>query len=184
MKTKTIPEEIAELRAMAVPELVARYEAVFEKAPRVKHRSWLWRRIAWKIQEQRLGGLSTVAKAKLEEVYFHLLNHLHRETGTDALCVAGGVTLNSVANGKAFTHTPFRRFAAHPARLGFGQLLLELSVLCQQLGEGAQQAATVEVGIVGHQLVGQGHGLVTAHVAQQHEALPKVTEAPGLGQGR
>lgn len=65
---KPIPEIIAELRAMTVPELVEQYEVVFGKPPRVKHRQWLWRRIAWKVQEQRLGGLSTVAKRRLDEL--------------------------------------------------------------------------------------------------------------------
>ena len=68
MTQKPIPEVIAELRAMKVPELVEQYEAAFGKAPRVKHREWLWRRIAWKVQEQRLGGLSTVAKRRLDEL--------------------------------------------------------------------------------------------------------------------
>ncbi len=53
---KPISEEIAELRAMKVPDLVVHYEAVYGKPPRVRHRDWLWRRIAWKIQEQRFGG--------------------------------------------------------------------------------------------------------------------------------
>ncbi len=65
---KSVSEEIAELRAMDVPKLVGRYEAVFGKPPRVKHRDWLWRRIAWKIQEQRFGGLSEVAKRRLDEL--------------------------------------------------------------------------------------------------------------------
>jgi hypothetical protein len=68
MTTKTIPEEIAELRAMDVPSLVAKYEAVFGRAPRVKHREFLWKRIAWKIQEQRFGGLSDAAKRRLDEL--------------------------------------------------------------------------------------------------------------------
>jgi len=54
-------------------------------------------------------------QARLEEVYFHILRELHARTGADALCVAGGVGLNSVANGKVFSHTPFRHFYAHPA---------------------------------------------------------------------
>ena len=66
--TKSIAEEIAELRALRVPELVVRYKAVYGKPPRVKHREHLWRRIAWKIQEQRFGGLSTTAKRKLDEL--------------------------------------------------------------------------------------------------------------------
>jgi len=60
--------EIAELQAMDVAHLAERYEAVFGKRPRVRHRAWLWKRIAWKLQEQRLGGLSKVAKARLEEL--------------------------------------------------------------------------------------------------------------------
>ena len=65
---KPVAEEIAELRTLAVPELVDRYQAVFGKPPRVKHRDWLWRRIAWKIQEQRFGGLSVAAKRRLDEL--------------------------------------------------------------------------------------------------------------------
>ncbi len=70
--TKSIAAEIAELRGLRVPELVVRYEAVYGKSPRVKHRDWLWRRIAWKIQEQRFGGLSGAAKRKLDELIAEL----------------------------------------------------------------------------------------------------------------
>jgi hypothetical protein len=66
--SRTIPEEIDELRAMDVASLVARYEAVFGRPPRVKHREFLWKRIAWKIQEQRFGGLSDAAKRRLDEL--------------------------------------------------------------------------------------------------------------------
>ena len=65
---KSVTEEIRELREMKVPELVERYEQAFGKHPRVKHREWLWRKIAWKIQERRLGGLSQAAKHKLDEL--------------------------------------------------------------------------------------------------------------------
>ena len=65
---KPISEEIAELRAMNVAELVERYAQVFGKLPRCKQPTWLWRKIAWKIQEQRFGGLSETAKARLEEL--------------------------------------------------------------------------------------------------------------------
>ncbi len=54
-------------------------------------------------------------QARFEEVYFHILRHLQRQTGADALCVAGGVALNSVGNGKLFQQTGFRKFYAHPA---------------------------------------------------------------------
>ena len=48
--------------------LAARYEEVWGKPPRSKNRHYLWKRIAWKLQEQRYGGLSKVAQSRLEEL--------------------------------------------------------------------------------------------------------------------
>lgn len=61
-------EVIAELRGLPTSELVRRYADVYGKPPRVSNRQYLWKRIAWKIQEQRTGGLSEVAKQRLEEL--------------------------------------------------------------------------------------------------------------------
>jgi hypothetical protein len=61
-------QEIAALRNLPTDELVARYRAAFGREPRVRHREWMWKRLSWRLQEQRLGGLSKVAKAKLEEL--------------------------------------------------------------------------------------------------------------------
>ena len=65
---KEITEEIAELRTLDVRALVERYEQVFGKPPRSRHRSWLWRRIAWGVQAARYGGLSDVAKRRIDEL--------------------------------------------------------------------------------------------------------------------
>ncbi|MBF0408404.1 MAG: carbamoyl transferase [Candidatus Riflebacteria bacterium] len=43
-----------------------------------------------------------------EEVFVHLANILHKRTGLDALCMAGGVALNCVANYKILKETPFK----------------------------------------------------------------------------
>ena len=64
----SIAKEIESLRRMKVPDLVARYREVWGKEPRCKNREHLWKRIAWKIQEQRFGGLSKIAKQRLEEL--------------------------------------------------------------------------------------------------------------------
>jgi len=69
---KSIVGEIEELRAMTGPELVDRYLEVVGKEPRIKNKDWLWRRLAWKLQEQRYGGLSGAAKARLEEIIAEL----------------------------------------------------------------------------------------------------------------
>ena len=43
-----------------------------------------------------------------EEIIMHLLNRLHAKTRCDNLCMTGGVAMNSVANGKITSQTPFR----------------------------------------------------------------------------
>ena len=65
---KSITKEIEELRQLTTPDLVERYRELWGKNPHCKHREWLWKRCAWKLQEQRHGGLSQVAKARLEEL--------------------------------------------------------------------------------------------------------------------
>ena len=52
---------------------------------------------------------------RLEEVGFHILKQLHALTGSTDLCLAGGVALNSVMNGKILLDTPFRRVFVQPA---------------------------------------------------------------------
>ncbi len=42
-----------------------------------------------------------------EEIILHLLNRLHLRTGSRNVCMTGGVAMNSVANGKITTQTPF-----------------------------------------------------------------------------
>ena len=54
-------------------------------------------------------------QAALEEAYFRLLNSLYQETGSKAVCLAGGVAFNCVANGKIFDRTPFSEVYVQPA---------------------------------------------------------------------
>jgi len=50
-----------------------------------------------------------------EELILKLVNALHEETGLDKLCMAGGVALNSVANGRILRETPFKDVFIQPA---------------------------------------------------------------------
>jgi len=50
-----------------------------------------------------------------EEVLLHMAKALHRETGLKRLCMAGGVALNSVANGRLLRETPFEEIYIQPA---------------------------------------------------------------------
>lgn len=48
-------------------------------------------------------------QAMYEEAFFNLLNALHKRHGGDAICIAGGCGMNSVANGRLYLHTPYTR---------------------------------------------------------------------------
>ena len=50
-----------------------------------------------------------------EEVMLRMANHLFEETGLKNLCLAGGVALNSVANGRIIRETPFENVFIQPA---------------------------------------------------------------------
>jgi carbamoyltransferase len=50
-----------------------------------------------------------------EEAFFHLLAHLHGHDKLDALCLAGGCAMNSVANGKVYARSPFRKLYVQAA---------------------------------------------------------------------
>ena len=63
----------------------------------------------------RESDLAASLQLRLEEVAFHILNHLHRETGLTDLGLSGGVAYNSVMNGKILLNTPFRRLFIQPA---------------------------------------------------------------------
>jgi len=64
---------------------------------------------------QRQLDVSASLQAMLEEAEFSLLDMLHRATGQRALCMAGGVALNSVFNGKIRPSTPFKDVYIQPA---------------------------------------------------------------------
>lgn len=50
-----------------------------------------------------------------EETLLKLVNSLYKETGLNKLCIAGGVALNSVANGRILRETPFEELFIQPA---------------------------------------------------------------------
>jgi carbamoyltransferase len=50
-----------------------------------------------------------------EEILLRLVNSLYKETGLKKLCIAGGVALNSAANGRILQETPFEELFIQPA---------------------------------------------------------------------
>ena len=64
---------------------------------------------------QREMDLARSVQAVVEEAVLRMARHVHRETGERALCLAGGVALNCVANGRLLREGPFDEIWIQPA---------------------------------------------------------------------
>lgn len=80
--------------------------------------------------------LAASVQRMCENLIFHILTHLHKRTGTDNLCIAGGVAQNSVANGKILKNTPFKNIyippAGHDAGTSIGSALFFYNHILKQ----------------------------------------------------
>jgi carbamoyltransferase len=73
---------------------------------------------------------------RLEEVYLHVIQRLQQATGQRSLCLAGGVALNSVANGRIRDETQFEEIYVPPATSDSGSAIgAAFYVWNQELGE-------------------------------------------------
>ncbi len=63
------------------------------------------------------------AQTILERCVMHYCKLAHRLIGSDNLCLAGGIALNSVANGKILAQTPFTHLFVQPAAKDSGLAL-------------------------------------------------------------
>jgi len=73
--------------------------------------------------EQHYADIAYALQKTLEEAGLHIARWLQRVTGQTRLCVAGGVALNSVMNGRILLETPFEEFFAPPAASDAGTAL-------------------------------------------------------------
>src|ERR1700739_2053091 len=77
-------------------------------------RLWPARDPAAPVEKAHRDGAASL-QARLEEVFFEMLRSLHARTKQKAVCLAGGVAFNCVANGKIFDETPFEQIFVQPA---------------------------------------------------------------------
>ncbi len=71
-----------------------------------------------------------------EEIMLRIARHVHRETGLNQLCLAGGVALNCVGNGRILREGPFENIWIQPAAGDAGGALgTALFISHQLLGE-------------------------------------------------
>src|SRR6266404_3702158 len=64
---------------------------------------------------QREMDLARSIQEVVEDVVLRMARHVHRQTGLENLCLAGGVALNCVANGRRLREGPFKRIWIEPA---------------------------------------------------------------------
>ena len=67
------------------------------------------------MQNQYYADVAASIQLVTEEAVIKMLNILHEETGSKNLCMAGGVALNSKANGRYLNETPFEQIFIQPA---------------------------------------------------------------------
>ena len=78
---------------------------------------------------QREMDLARSVQVVCEEVMLRMARHAHQRTGLDNLCLAGGVALNCVGNGRLLREGPFKNIWIQPAAgdaggaLGVAQLI-------------------------------------------------------------
>ncbi len=66
-------------------------------------------------ENQHYADIAASIQVATEEILLKMANHVHRETGLTKLCMAGGVALNSVANGRILLETPFEELYIQPS---------------------------------------------------------------------
>jgi carbamoyltransferase len=66
-------------------------------------------------QNQYYADVAASIQLATEEILLQMARSLYQETGLKKLCMAGGVALNSVANGRILRETPFEELYIQPA---------------------------------------------------------------------
>jgi len=66
-------------------------------------------------RNQYYADIAASIQRATEEIVLNMARAVHQETGLDRICLAGGVALNSVANGRILKETPFQEVFVQPA---------------------------------------------------------------------
>ncbi len=83
--------------------------------------------------DQRHKDLARSAQAMYEEAFFTLLRALHQKYQCPNLALSGGCAMNSVANGKVYLQSPFKRMYLPAAAGDAGGAIGSALVVCAQL---------------------------------------------------
>jgi Protein of unknown function (DUF2924) len=86
----TIEREVGKLGRLSVPRLRERYAELFGEATRTGNKSWLIKRIAWRLQAIEYGDLSELARRRAAELANDADLRLSPPTGKSALASIDG----------------------------------------------------------------------------------------------
>lgn len=84
---------------------------------------------------QRHKDMARSVQAMYEEAFFHLLNQLHAKYGGSNLSLAGGCAMNSVANGKIYRNTPYRKLYVQSAAGDAGGAIGAAFAVASEVGD-------------------------------------------------
>jgi carbamoyltransferase len=88
---------------------------------------------------QREMDIAASIQKVTEMVVLRLATTIHTETGEENLCLAGGVALNCVANGRILRESPFKNIWIQPAAGDAGGAIGAAAVSCYANGNSARQ---------------------------------------------
>jgi len=106
---------------------------------------------------QHYADIAASIQQVTEEVLLTMARAAFEETGLTRLCMAGGVALNSVANGRIIRETPFEELYVHPAA-----------------GDGGAAVGAALYGY--HAILGKERGFVMEHAAWGEAHGPDVIQ--------
>ena len=89
---------------------------------------------------QREMDLASSVQHVCEEIMLRMARAVHRETGQENLCLAGGVALNCVGTGRLLREGPFKRLWVQPAAGDAGGSLGVAQLMWHRKFEGPRQA--------------------------------------------
>ena len=95
--------------------------------------------------EQKHKDIARSVQATYEKAFFALLQLLHKQHPSDNLAIAGGCAMNSVANGKVYRRTPFKRMYC-PAAAGDAGGAIGAAAFVQAQLEQAAEVRSSEIG--------------------------------------
>ena len=93
---------------------------------------------------EREMDLAASVQVVTEQILLRCARHLHQETGMKNLCLAGGVALNCVANGRVLREGPFERLWIQPAAGDAGGALGVALFIWHQLLANPRTAARLD----------------------------------------